>query len=218
MVERITARQFHESEGVGDWRVLFNGAATWFRTGSFAAGVDLVAEIGRLADAADHHPDVDLRYPGVGVTLLTHEVSGLSDRDAALARRISAAARERGIEADPAQVQRLNIAVDALDRPAVAAFWAAVLGYRRLGEEDVVDRHGRGPGLWFQQMEHPRPDRNRIHLDLSVPRDQAAVRIEAALAAGGRLVSDAHAPHWWTLADPEGNEVDVAPWPDDDEG
>jgi 4a-hydroxytetrahydrobiopterin dehydratase len=30
-------------------------------------------------------------------------------------------------------------------------------------------------------------------------------------------VNDEHAPYWWTLADPEGNEVDVAPWPDMDD-
>jgi 4a-hydroxytetrahydrobiopterin dehydratase len=34
------------------------------------------------------------------------------------------------------------------------------------------------------------------------------------MAAGGHLVSDENAPEWWTLADAEGNEVDVAPWPD----
>ena len=43
-----------------------------------------------------------------------------------------------------------------------------------------------------------------------MPDDIAAARVEAALAAGGTLVSDAHAPFWWTLADPEGNEADVA--------
>jgi 4a-hydroxytetrahydrobiopterin dehydratase len=66
-------------------------------------------------------------------------------------------------------------------------------------------------------MDAPRPQRNRIHVDLYLPQDVAEARIAAALAAGGRIVNDEHAPHWWTLADPEGNEVDVAPWPDLDE-
>jgi len=34
----------------------------------------------------------------------------------------------------------------------------------------------------------------------------------AALAAGGTLVSDRHAPAWWTLADAQGNKVDLATW------
>jgi hypothetical protein len=42
--------------------------------------------------------------------------------------------------------------------------------------------------------------------------DQAEARIAAALAAGGHLVSDAHAPMWWVLADAEGNEACVATW------
>ncbi len=38
MTDQITARQFHESDGVEDWRVVGEGACTYFRTGSFAAG------------------------------------------------------------------------------------------------------------------------------------------------------------------------------------
>ena len=55
-----------------------------------------------------------------------------------------------------------------------------------------------------------REQRNRIHVDVFVPNDQAAARIEAALATGGRVAYDAEAPEWWTLVDPEGNEVDIA--------
>jgi 4a-hydroxytetrahydrobiopterin dehydratase len=90
-----------------------------------------------------------------------------------------------------------------------------VLGYEyRLDspEEDLVDQRGRGPSLWFQQMDAPRPQRNRIHLDVWVPHDQAEARVAAALAAGGRLVTDQHAPSWWVLADAEGNEACVATW------
>jgi 4a-hydroxytetrahydrobiopterin dehydratase len=61
-------------------------------------------------------------------------------------------------------------------------------------------------------MDAPRPQRNRIHVDLSLPHDQAEARVAAGLAAGGRLLSDAHAPMWWALADPEGNEIDIATW------
>ena len=80
-----------------------------------------------------------------------------------------------------------------------------------------MDPLSRGPWLTFQQMDEPRPQRNRIHIDVSVPRDQAEARIAGALAVGGRIVTDAHAPSWWTLADAEGNEVDVASrWEDSD--
>ena len=61
-------------------------------------------------------------------------------------------------------------------------------------------------------MDASRSQRNRIHVDVSVPHDEAAHRIAAALAAGGRLLSDAEAPAFWVLADPEGNEACVTTW------
>jgi 4a-hydroxytetrahydrobiopterin dehydratase len=210
VADQLTPRQFHAADGIEDWRVLFTGACTYFRTGSFARGVVLVETIGRVADAANHHPDVDLRYGGVTVRLWSHDVDGLSDRDVALARAISAAARNLGVDADPSAVQDVQIAIDASNVQAIIPFWRAVLGYRQLGEEDLVDGAGRGPTVWFQQMAEPRPQRNRIHVDVAVPQEAAEARVAAALEAGGVLVSDEHAPTWWTLADPEGNEVDVA--------
>jgi 4a-hydroxytetrahydrobiopterin dehydratase len=216
MVEPISPKMFHESPGVGDWRVLSTGAATYFETGSFTKGVALTVRIAELAEAANHHPDVDLRYAGVLVRLLTHEVmpdGWLSGKDAALAAEISEAARELDITANPARVQQVQIAIDALDIQKVRPFWAAVLGYEFFLDEDVVDPGAFGPNVWFQHMDEPRPQRNRIHVDLYVPADQADARIQAALAAGGTIVRD-NGPEWWTLADPEGNEVDVAPWPD----
>lgn len=212
MTEQITPAQFHGSAGVDDWRALAHGVSAHFRTGSFATGVRLVDAIGNLADAANHHPDVDLRYAGVTVRLVTHQLGGLSTRDVELAQQISDAARELGVSAEPAAVQDVDLTIDALVGNDVMRFWTAVLGFDQSGDEDLVDPHGRWPSIWFQGMDTPRRERNRIHVDVFVPHDQAEARVAAALAAGGRLVSDAHAPAWWTLADSEGNEVDVATW------
>jgi 4a-hydroxytetrahydrobiopterin dehydratase len=208
--DAITYRQFSETEGLDDWRALALGASGFFRTRDFATGVRLVARIGELADAANHHPDIDLRYAGVTVRLTSHDVGGLSERDVRLAREISTAARELRIAADPAAVQDVALTIDALVAADVMPFWRAVLGYREMGDEDLVDPHGRWPAIWFQRMDAPRPQRNRIHVDVRVPADLAEARVAAALAAGGRLVTDRYAPSWWTLADAEGNEVDVA--------
>jgi 4a-hydroxytetrahydrobiopterin dehydratase len=212
MSERIERRRFHEI----DWRVVRDAASTHFRTGSFAAGVALVDAIAKLADAANHHPDVDLRYRGVTVRLRTHDEGGLTERDVALAGQITDAAREMGVPVDLSGLQAVQVAIDALVISDVLPFWRAVLGYRQEDDEDVADPDAQGPPFWFQQMGAPRPQRNRIHIDLYVPHDQAEARVAAALAAGGHIVNDEHAPGWWTLADAEGNEVDVAPWPDRD--
>ncbi|MDQ7992471.1 MAG: 4a-hydroxytetrahydrobiopterin dehydratase [Propionicimonas sp.] len=99
MTDAITPGQFRDSAGVSDWQPRDDGAHALFQTGSFATGVALVVEIGRLADAADHHPDVGLTYPAVAVRVYSHDVGGLSERDVALARAISAVAGELGLRA-----------------------------------------------------------------------------------------------------------------------
>ena len=212
MAEEFSPRHFHEAAGIEDWRVLAHGASAHFQTGSFATGVEFVNAVAELADAANHHPDIDLRYSGVTVRLITHESNSISERDLELARQISDAARELDIPSDPTVVQDVDFTVDALVIPDVLPFWQAVLGYKQVGDEDLLDPNSRWSPIWFQQMDKPRPQRNRIHVDVWVPHDQAEARVAAAIAAGGYLVTDKYAPAWWTLADAEGNEVDVATW------
>jgi len=214
MSDWITARKFHESQGVEDWRVVGEGACAQFRTGSFAAGTRLVNAISELTGLEDHHPDVDLRHEGVIVRLITvaPDYFGLSERDLALVRKISAIAVKLGVPADPEMVETVLVTIDAFDIPKVKPFWRAVLGYqdREDSPENLVDPRGRGPSIWFQKIDAPNPQVNRIHLDIWVPPDQAKARIAAAITAGGRLVTDKYAPAWWTLADSEGNLADVA--------
>ena len=216
MSERITPQQFRESEGVGDWRVLSEGACAYFRTGSFAAGARLIQAISELAGLDEHHPDVDLRHDGVTVRLIsgTDDYMGMTRRDVELARQISAVAQRLGVPADPSAVQSLLVIVGARANPEVMPFWRAVLGYQPRAdspEEDLVDPRSRGPGFWFETMDAPRPDGGgAIHVAIWVPHDKAEERVAAALAAGGRLVRDDFAPAWWTLADAMGNEADVA--------
>ncbi len=212
MSEWITAREFHEADGIEDWRMLATYVSAHFRTGSFAAGVELVGAIGAVAAAEDRPPDIDLRPTGVTVSLPADPANGLSRRDIVAARRISVAARELDVPADPTAVQDVQLTIDALVAPEVRAFWRAVLGYREVGDEDLVDPHSRGPSIWFQDMGVPRAERNRIHVDVFVPHDQAEARVAAAIAAGGHIVTDKHAPTWWVVADPEGNEACVASW------
>jgi len=114
-------------------------------------------------------------------------------------------------------VQVIEVGIDAVDAAAIRPFWRAVLGYAdepgRYGPWDgLIDPLGQGPAVWFQRMDAPRPQRNRIHFDVSVPHDEAEPRISAALAAGGTLIYDAKAPAFWVLADAEGNEACITTW------
>ena len=195
------------------WHLFVGSLHAHYDTGDFARGVEFARRISVAADAANHHPDLDLRYGYVAVVLVSHDVSAVTERDLDMAEQISVIALELGVHPAPGSPQVLEIAVDALDIPAVRPFWKAALGYTDPSGEDLdgdarlSDPRGRGPMVWFQQMDAPRTDRNRIHFDITVSYADAPTRIEEILAAGGRLASDHAAPRFWVLADPEGNEV-----------
>lgn len=178
------------------------------RAPSFEEAVQLIALVAEDAELMNHHPDIDLRWCTVSFTLSTHSAAGITQLDLEMAHQILQAARTVGATALPAP-ERTEIAVDVVDVRAVAEFWRAGLGYLRRGDE-LVSRDGRGPTLWFQKLDPGDPRRrvrSRTHLDVYVPQAEAAGRVQACLDAGGRLVSDAHAPAWWVLADAEGNEL-----------
>jgi 4a-hydroxytetrahydrobiopterin dehydratase len=212
----ISVKEFREAEGMQDWPVLSDGATTFFQTDSFATAARLVRAIAELQGIEDHRPDIDVRAGGVTVRLLTAAGDwwGMSRRDVELARRISAAAAELGLPAHPTTVQSVDpIVVGAVDIKKVMPFWQALMGYEQRADspdEDLVDPRGRGPGIWFEQVDGWRAGRNRMHVAVWVPYDQAEARVAAAIAAGGTVIYDEQAPAWWTLADAEGNEADVA--------
>ena len=107
----------------------------------------------------------------------------------------------------------MQLAIDALVTAEVMPFWRAVLGYQNVHDDVVLlGALRRGPSFSFQQMDTPRPQRNRTHIDVYLPHDQVDQRIAAALAVGGHIVSEENALRWWTLADTEGNEVDLSIW------
>lgn len=210
--ERVLAQQLTDDPTLADWRFLLGHLMARFDTGGLSAGATLAGQIAAAADELDHHPDLDLRYSHVVVSCSSHDVGGVTSRDVELARRISDLARAAGHAPAPERLSMLEIAIDMVDHAAIRPFWAAVLGYDADGDDDVIDPDNRMPPIWFQEMDPPRTDRNRIHFDLTVPHDVARERVAAAVAAGGRLVSDAEAPAFWVLADPEGNEVCVCTW------
>lgn len=55
---------------------------------SFLGGIDGVRRIAELAERADHHPDIDIRWRTVNLALATHSEGGITDKDVELARQI----------------------------------------------------------------------------------------------------------------------------------
>lgn len=208
-----------EAEELADWRPLTGSLVARFGTGDFLTGLDLVQRIAEAAEAANHHPDLELTYPTVTVRLTSHDVGGITARDIRLARAVSQMAADLEAPAQTGGLATLELALDTDDIEAVRPFWAAVLGIEP-GEQpdELIDPTGQVPPLWFQHSESGTTDRGsaqqRWHLDLRIPPEQVQARIDAALAAGGTLDTDAHAPSFWVLADPQGNKVCLTTWQD----
>lgn len=209
----LTARAFHHSSGVADWRVCDGGASAWFAAISLVGGLRFGSAVAALPECADHPPDLDVRSVGVMVRLNTFAPSpeGLSTLDLAAARAISTVALEQGLVADPSRIGNLVLNIGSTSPATILPFWRAVLALDEVDGE-LNDPLARQPVVCFQDLADERPGHGRIHVDVWVPHDQAEARVAAALAAGGRLLSDAPAPSWWVLADPEGNEACVATW------
>ncbi|TCJ17373.1 4a-hydroxytetrahydrobiopterin dehydratase [Rubrobacter taiwanensis] len=70
------------------WEVSQNFITKTYELEDFRAALEFVNRVGELAESANHHPDIDIRYNRVTLTLTTHSEGGLTDRDFELARRI----------------------------------------------------------------------------------------------------------------------------------
>jgi 4a-hydroxytetrahydrobiopterin dehydratase len=204
-------KAFLAADGVDDWAVLHGGATAAFVVGSIADSVRLAGAIAAVPGLEDEGAILTIAGPRLTVRL-TRDIWRLETHHIDLARAVSTVARANGATADRASVQEVQLAIaakpDAIDKP----FWAAVLGYTPLADDNVVDPLGHGSTVWMQELDADKPLRHAMHVDVSVPRDQARARLDAALAAGGRIVTESN--EHWTLSDRAGNRVCIAVWPD----
>ena len=216
---RPTRQQISDAVDPAGWRLILGAIYAEVSAPSLVEAAE-AASLSVSAVGADGQGrlTVDVRADRAVLRLQSADVGAVTGRDVRLAHEVSGALAARGWLPTPGggSVQALEIAIDALDIPLVRPFWKAVTEYAdEAGSElnaALLDPSGRGPAIWFQQMDAPRPQRNRIHLDVDVPHEAASARIDAAIAAGGRLLSDDAAPAYWVLADPEGNEACICTW------
>lgn len=92
----LTEQQVADEQLVG-WNFADDSLVATFATGDFATGLALVNRIGGLAEETNHHPDLELGYPRVGVRLSSHDAGGVTGRDARMARSISELAAAEGV-------------------------------------------------------------------------------------------------------------------------
>lgn len=210
----ISPAAFHRAPDVSDWRVTGTGPQAVFTATSLAHAAALVAPIVAAAERLDLLPDIDLRPEGIVVRVPYRDAEGIPAAAVDFAAAVSRAAAERGLTPDPSRAQSVGIYVAEHSQADVRPFFIAALGYEPVGDTDAADPLRCGPQLAFNPITGDSPSRGRTHFDVFVPADQAQARVDAALAAGGRLADDSHAPAWWSLASPDNHGVDIASWTD----
>jgi 4a-hydroxytetrahydrobiopterin dehydratase len=204
---------FLAAEGVDDWVVLHGGATAVFRVGSLSDGARLAEAIAKAPGIAGGGVLLTLADTRVTVRL-TRDIWNLEPRHVQFARAVSAVAREHGAVADRAAVQEVQVAIAAKRDAIDVGFWRTVLGDILMAADNAVDPLGHGSTVWMQELEQAKPLRHAMHIDVSVAREHVKARLAAAVAAGGRIVDESHAPTHWTLADRAGNRVCICAWPD----
>jgi 4a-hydroxytetrahydrobiopterin dehydratase len=104
----------------------------------------------------------------------------------------------------PERSRTLEVCYDTADPAAVRDVLATALGYRAVGEVDLVDPFGRGPSVWFQVTDTP--SANRVHLDVHVAAEIADDVVDAGAGAGA-AVDAGEAPAFTVLTDADGNRM-----------
>jgi 4a-hydroxytetrahydrobiopterin dehydratase len=77
-----------EAVGGPMWELLGGKLVKTVTCSDFIEALTYVAEVGRLAEDANHHPDIDIRYNKVTLALTTHDSGGITQFDLDLARAI----------------------------------------------------------------------------------------------------------------------------------
>jgi 4a-hydroxytetrahydrobiopterin dehydratase len=198
-----TTRQLADLPG---WRSADGALRRSLTAPDFPTAIRIVDDVAAAAEEMDHHPDVDIRWRTLHFVLSTHSAGGVTQLDVELAHRIAAIASEHGVHTDDAMDRRprLEVCIDCADPGLLLPWYAAALRYVE-HDGELHDPEGKGPVVWFQAVPEPKAAKNRVHLDLYLPRHEAAARRDLLVSRGGHLLSEHET--FWVLADPEGNEV-----------
>lgn len=206
-------KEFLQADGLEDWVVLHGGPSAVFLTDSLADAAELAHNISQLPGLDGTHAQLTIVSKSLTIRL-TREIWKIEAEHISLAREISKVAKSLGAVADTKRVQEVQFAIAAKPDAIDLEFWRAVLGYVPMMDDNAIDPLGVSSTVWMQDLPADKSLRHAMHLDVSLSREQAQARVDAAVKAGGVIVDASHAPSWWILADRSGNKVCVVAWPD----
>ena len=74
--------------GLTGWARRGDALVKTYTFDKFGDGISVVGRVARAADEMDHHPDIDIRYTKVTMSLSTHDAGGITQSDLTLAQKI----------------------------------------------------------------------------------------------------------------------------------
>lgn len=207
-------------EQLPGWTVVDGRLEISVRAEDFTQAIEFITRFTNFAEAQDHHPDFDVRYNTVRMRVVSHDVGHLTNRDIRFATAVDVLIDEMQLKRQPEKITRTQLVLVSTDVSSIKPFWQAVLDFKQAKDDEdmLVDRSDVLPPLVFQQFTDSNADQEdvnlsgafgRAHLDVFVPNELAAARVEAAVEAGGKLLNDIHAPVEWELSDADGNRAFV---------
>jgi 4a-hydroxytetrahydrobiopterin dehydratase len=206
-------KAFLSTEDLTDWVVLHGGPTAVFQTKTLGAAAELAQTIAQLPGLDGTAAHMSILTKSLTIRL-TREVWNTEIEHIELAREISKIASSHAAVAAPSMVQEVQFAIAAKPDAIDVGFWRAVLGYQPMLDDAGIDPLGISSNVWMQDLNVDKPLRHAMHIDVSVSKEHAQSRVDAAVAAGGVIVDSSEVPSWWVLADRSGNKVCVVAWPD----
>jgi 4a-hydroxytetrahydrobiopterin dehydratase len=182
-------KEFLQADGLEDWVVLHGGPSAVFATDTLADSAELARAIAQLPGLDGSHVQLTIVSKRLTVRL-TREIWKIEAEHIELAREISKVAKSLGAVAEPNQVQEVQFAIAAKPDAIDLTFWRAVLGYDPMLEDNAIDPLGVSSTVWMQDIEEGKTLRHAMHIDVSLSKESAQARVDAALEAGGVLVSE----------------------------
>ena len=97
MAERLSDIAIQRELGnLTGWSRRGDAITKTFQFRNFLTGIGFVSAVAKAAEAADHHPDIDIRYTKITCTLSTHSAGGITQKDLDMARKIDLAQEKGG--------------------------------------------------------------------------------------------------------------------------
>lgn len=211
----VTSSQAQEQ--LSDWTVVDGRLEISVRAKDFVQAIEFVNRFTNLAEAQNHHPDFDIRYNTIRMRVVSHDVGGLTDRDIQFATAVNVLIEKMGLKRQPEKITRSHVVLASANVEAIKPFWQAIFDFKAAQDDEfLIDRSDVLPPIRFRHIAHAPVSEGQenataapgnVHFEVFVPSSIAKNRLQAALEAGGKLLSDANATDQWELADQDGNRV-----------